>query len=310
MSKKYFVTSDIHGYFDIFHDALIRAGFDIENPDHILIVCGDIFDRGNQPLEVYNFLKNLPRERRVLVRGNHELLLQSLVSRGYPCGHDYHNKTYDTLYQLIGMSYKEEQLKRTQMWANMPEYGTPEWEAFTKEVDEKDKKRDRRLFHNRKISTILKWINSDEWVDYYELGPYIFVHAALPLTFLGENLWHPTYTLSPSWREMSWEEARWECPWKFYLKYGGSSELSDRILVCGHWHTSDFWNNLDLKDKKQMDITELNPIYLSEENPGLIGLDACTALTHGCNILVINEDMSCIPHNHKEFNIEEFSLIF
>src|SRR5574344_676699 len=98
--KKYFVTSDIHGFYNEFISALDRSGFNIDNPDHILIICGDIFDRGNQPLQIYTFLNSLPKERRILVRGNHEFLLQDLVQRGYPESHDEHNGTIDTLYQL------------------------------------------------------------------------------------------------------------------------------------------------------------------------------------------------------------------
>ena len=54
--KKYFVTSDIHGFYNEFISALDRSGFNIDNPDHILIICGDIFDRGSETLDVFNFL--------------------------------------------------------------------------------------------------------------------------------------------------------------------------------------------------------------------------------------------------------------
>ena len=54
--KKYFITSDIHGFFTPFMKELNRKGFDIEKKDHILVICGDIFDRGNEPLVIYNFL--------------------------------------------------------------------------------------------------------------------------------------------------------------------------------------------------------------------------------------------------------------
>ena len=54
--KKYFVTSDIHGFYNEFIAALDRSGFNIDNPDHILIICGDIFDRGNQPLQIYTMI--------------------------------------------------------------------------------------------------------------------------------------------------------------------------------------------------------------------------------------------------------------
>lgn len=64
------------------------------------------------------------------------------------------------------------------------------------------------------------------------------------------------------------------------------------ILVCGHWHTSQFYNDLLYKDEpdKQLNIHTQNPIFQSEKYPGLIGLDACTVLTRKVNVLVINEE--------------------
>ena len=57
MDKKYFVVSDIHSFCRELKKGLKQAGFDKENPDHVLIVCGDIFDRGHQTLQTYKFLK-------------------------------------------------------------------------------------------------------------------------------------------------------------------------------------------------------------------------------------------------------------
>ena len=76
--KTYFAISDIHGFYYPMHRSLYKAGFRKTNPDHILIVCGDIFDRGPDSVKVYNFLKSLPRDRRILIRGNHEFLLRDL----------------------------------------------------------------------------------------------------------------------------------------------------------------------------------------------------------------------------------------
>ena len=42
MSKKYFVTSDLHSYYTEFIEALNKHQFDINNHNHILIVCGDL----------------------------------------------------------------------------------------------------------------------------------------------------------------------------------------------------------------------------------------------------------------------------
>jgi len=40
---KIFVASDIHSYFSIFKKALDDAGYDYENKDHLLVICGDCF---------------------------------------------------------------------------------------------------------------------------------------------------------------------------------------------------------------------------------------------------------------------------
>lgn len=316
MGKKYFCTSDIHGYFDIFHDALIKAGFDEENPDHILIICGDIFDRGNQPLEIYNYLRGLPKERRVLVRGNHELLLQEMVERGQPLSHDIHNGTYYTLYNFIGTTYQEEKHKEIEKWTMLPRYDTMEYQQMTAKLKADSDKLHHHLFHNRQLKSVLSWIKSKEWVNYFELGPYIFVHAALPVATKAvrePNLFDDDQEYPPEWSELDiptdwrtanriyWNQAVWECPYQFYLNFRDSEELKDRILVAGHWHTSDFWNRLE---NKKYSLYEFNPIFISEKYPGIIGLDACTTATKGCNILVINEDMTLEPHNHRDYIIE------
>lgn len=98
--KKYFITSDTHSYYSILMHTLNKKGFDINNQDHIFVLVGDLFDRGDESLELYNWVKSLPKERRILIRGNHEYLFRDMVNRGYAESHDMHNRTVDTLYQL------------------------------------------------------------------------------------------------------------------------------------------------------------------------------------------------------------------
>ena len=72
MSKKLFFCSDIHGYYDVMINALNEAGFDENNPNHLLVVLGDIFDRGEQAVQVYEYLKRLnDKKKAVVVSGNH-----------------------------------------------------------------------------------------------------------------------------------------------------------------------------------------------------------------------------------------------
>lgn len=55
---KYFVSGDIHGFFDEWQNALNEKGFDLNNPEHKIILCGDLFDRGSQPKEIIDFVWN------------------------------------------------------------------------------------------------------------------------------------------------------------------------------------------------------------------------------------------------------------
>ena len=107
MINKYFVLSDIHSYFDQMQEALASAGFDINNDNHVIIICGDIFDRGPKSIELYEWLKDLPESRLILVQGNHELLYFSLLEKDYPDKHDFSNGTVRTFCSLAGVDYMD-----------------------------------------------------------------------------------------------------------------------------------------------------------------------------------------------------------
>ena len=59
MRKTIFAVSDIHGEYKALLEALEKAGFDENNPNHLLISIGDAFDRGDSSLSVYQYLKRL-----------------------------------------------------------------------------------------------------------------------------------------------------------------------------------------------------------------------------------------------------------
>ena len=59
---KYFIVSDIHGFYDELMSSLNEKGFDSQNKDHYLISLGDAMDRGPKNLEVIKFLNNLERK--------------------------------------------------------------------------------------------------------------------------------------------------------------------------------------------------------------------------------------------------------
>ncbi len=290
--KKYFVCSDIHGFYEEFRDSLNEAGFDKYNPEHVLIVLGDLFDRGNKPWEVYQFLVHIPKERVILIKGNHEYLLEKLVKRKFPLDHDYTNGTYGTLVAL----FKDPELERIK-WINDHKNKIPNEILYIQSYDHFYHIQ-AQLYRSKKINQILKWLNSSSWLNCYELGQYIFVHSFIPLKVSEELYGEPTkYEYFSDWRdcqdEKLWELSTWNCPYQFYLQGLFDEELKKgKILVCGHWHTSAFYNDLLYKDDpdNQLDIHTQNPIFKSNKYPGLIGLDACTVLTKKVNVFVINED--------------------
>lgn len=94
---KFFVVSDVHGFYDEMIRALNEAGYDAENPDHWIISCGDNFDRGHQNLKVQKFFMKTPRS--ILIRGNHEDLFDWAIRDGFSA-RDFSNGTYQTIQEL------------------------------------------------------------------------------------------------------------------------------------------------------------------------------------------------------------------
>lgn len=193
----YYVVSDVHGFFDILKEALDNAGFDKNNPGHIFVSLGDLLDRGKQPRECLQFVNSL--ERKILIRGNHEDLMEEMLDAGYPRVCDLHNGTYDTIIDLKGNSIDDG------------------FEAMRYDTD------------------YLKYISST--VDYFETKTAIFVHGWIPC-FYWES-WSGVrhdWSKNENWREVKdWKPYRWLNgmeAWK-----NGIRE-KDKTIFCGHWHTS------------------------------------------------------------------------
>ena len=82
---KNFVVSDTHDHYDLLTEVLSRNGFDINNEDHRLIVCGDAFYSGPQPGELFVFLRELSEKGRLIfIYGNHDIeLLDNLKAEHF-----------------------------------------------------------------------------------------------------------------------------------------------------------------------------------------------------------------------------------
>lgn len=245
---KFFVISDIHGFYDEMIKALNRAGFDEENPNHFLIALGDYFDRGKQPIAVMRYLRNL--ERKILIRGNHEGLLEDLCNRGTHLMHDATNGTYETVLKFCN---------------------------------------DYTLSFAERCEVVLKRVKPffSMMQNFFETENYIFVHSWIPLyhkdclpKYYTQNR---QFEFNRNWRTASkedWENAMWGNPFELAKNF-----LPDKTIVFGHWHCSAGWaekeNRSEFGEDAKFDI-----FY----GDGFIGIDACTARTKKVNCLVLKDN--------------------
>ena len=280
---KYFVVSDIHSFYSELKKALDIAGFNKRNKDHILIVCGDIFDRGPDTLSVYKFLTSIPKNRCILIKGNHELLYEELLEKSFPESHDFSNHTVDTFCQIAGYN---------------PEILTPKyWREFGDVPHERIRQAWQEILTEVKQSPITAWLKSSRWKYWHEVGNYIFVHSFIPLKNLDHMPAYYTYNRKfgyfKDWRETAasfeLEDATWGCPYQQYIDgYFKEEAANGKVLVCGHWAVTDFRQHINNK------WSEDTSIYKFEN---IIGLDCgvwkyrdTKAYYHPQNVLVIDDN--------------------
>lgn len=191
-----FVISDVHGHAGQLFAALDEAGFDRNDPRHLLVCCGDYFDRGRESRAVYRYLRATPNK--ILLRGNHEYLLEEALARKIMRPIDARNGMERTLASLFGRDCLDLNTGRI--------YADPEDAA-----------------------DILRF--TADMYDYFESAHHRFVHGWVPLAIDGEGVASPharwqTATRS-EWRRASWTE--WQ---QLYSAEG--LRPCDRTLVCGH----------------------------------------------------------------------------
>ena len=255
---KYFVVSDTHGFYDETITALTDAGFFTCKDKKKLIICGDLMDRGPQALQLQDFILDLYHKNEVIfIRGNHEDLMMDMLlnykkyagAMFYGEGHHCTNGTYDTALQLTNFS-------PTQAYHNDAAFITKVYKS---------------AFVSKLIPASL---------DYYETEHYVFVHGWIPYKT------YPKCVYNDKWRNASseeWEMARW--------LNGINAAVCDNIIdpnktiVCGHWHSS--WGHKYINANSTE--FELDSNYTPFYAPGIIAIDACTAMSKKVNCLVIDD---------------------
>lgn len=256
MAKKLFICSDIHGFYKEWMSALKERGYDKENPNHIIIVCGDLLDRGSQANQCLNFVNSLPDDRKILIRGNHELLMDDILyKKRYFDPWDYSNGTVNTIEQVTDISQVYD--------------GTCDgWEVQQTMIED--------MRHNEAWKKYY-----DSTVMFAEIAEMIFVHGWIPCI---NNSWGKPLKYNPDWRNASYQE------WKDATWLNGMAQWNEKIvesgktILCGHWHTS--WGH-SLLHNEGSEYGE-NAIFKPFMDWGIIAIDGCIAYSGICNCVVFD----------------------
>ena len=253
---KFFVSSDIHSAYTLWMNALKNAGFDKFNPNHIIIVCGDLFDRMDETMQTYLFAKEMSEKNRLIyIRGNHEDLLfdcMSQIKRGKcPSHHHFHNGTVKTICQFCGQNE----------WIMYD----PTWRDKIYEI----------------MQPILNWIN-ETCVDYFKTDKYVFCHG-----------WVPCYEGLDNFEDATkedWEQARWNNGMQMWLN--PKCRVDGMTVIVGHWHCSWGWSHIK-QERKEFPQTNREGWEKSFEpfvDDGIIAIDSCVAYTNKINCIVLELD--------------------
>ena len=244
---KIFAVSDVHGFTSILRRNLSEVGFEVNNPNHLLVFCGDLFDRGPEAKDMLKFIHEV--DNKIMVKGNHEDLMQDMITREYPLSHDIHNGTYDTALQLA-------------------------WDSSLGDVN------------YTKLYGIFDNLCS-QMLDFYETSRYVFVHGWIPVlvkdNLPNQYIRNRDFEFNPEWRTNGdWKSARWLSPVEMYKS---GFVVPNKTIVCGHWHTSAAHSLLHNEGTEWGPDANFKPFY----DEGIIMLDACTAYSGICNVVILED---------------------
>lgn len=261
---RYYAVADVHGFYSELQAALTENGFYEDKEPHKLVVCGDLFDRGEESNEVQSFILDLmEKDGVILIRGNHEDLFLDLVdnadrwmTQSVVRTHHWSNGTVDAALQLTGKDLMSAVLY-------------PEGFAA----------RAKNTPYYKKIIPAM--------TDYHETKNHVFVHGWIPCSVIGSGRGPgDTFIYDKNWREAGeerWSEARW---------LNGMAAASrgvrepGKTIVCGHWHCSYGHAILEGSSPEFGVEADFTPYFAD----GIIALDACTAYSGRMNCVVIEDE--------------------
>lgn len=239
---KYYVTSDIHGFYTEFIDALTKAGWFEDTSEKKLVILGDLFDRGKEAVKLEKFVVDLIKQDQViLIKGNHEDLFEYFIYEddAMPVEPHISNCTYSTALQLT----------RIRKWDALEDNITFGLAASLTKF-------------NKKIIPAMK--------NYYETDHYVFVHGWIPCIenrnpISREIAYYPL----EDWRnasEVDFAKSRWLNGMDAYK----TIKVPGKTVICGHWNASYGHFKYENGPFEYDDDANHTPFY----DAGIIAIDA------------------------------------
>ena len=290
---KYFLFSDIHGRnLTELKDKLFELGFNENNPNHILVSLGDLFDRGNDSYNLLKYINMMIKNNRcIALWGNHETILASWFYSNYE-RYKYvieANKTTNTIKSFIKGLEKDKKIiinnKDLFLLERFYQTGI--------------------VFPNEPITSYFLAIrHSDEFRYYFNhLLPYYVINDKYLLCHSGLTFQYDYKIYQDDWNKHNFktdssqtliEEETWALVIPIFNKPKSNdipfNKNNYEKVIHGHLNTWHF------------NIDDPFNIYFGKNN-------ICLDSPYNINILVINEDNSFTYKKYEDTNkIEDLSF--
>ena len=267
MKKTIFAVSDIHGEARCLKESLKKAGYNENNPNHLLVSIGDALDRGDECLEVYEYLKRLSDEGKAIVlKGNHTGFFTNYLDGTSLSPFNYfHNGTRETMADFLHQTAPFESWCLLAKGVDSPTIGDfAEWLfGAKKEI-------------NEEYPELLEWLKTRPY--YFETKNYIFTHGAIDTN---AKDWHEPHCMLyhfTDWEALMWDDGSF---------FGKEINNTDKTVVIGHFGTSRL-------RKKYGYSPNRNPLgsfdILRRKDGRVIAIDATTNYSKKVNVLVIESE--------------------
>lgn len=264
MKNRYFICSDIHNDYKALQDALSKNNFNINNEKDILIVAGDVSDRGEDAVKVHEFLYDLCQKGKAIVtQGNHTEFIISFLENKEP------NLTFFNF-------------RRNGLAATIDDFlhQTRSWETYivTKYSEEQQKKMSGQEWNeawmdfmtkssteiNEEYPWLLPWLKS--LPDYVELENSIITHGMIDCKGVD---WHNPMN--------GWKSLHWATPHEAAHFYNNTG----KHVYVGHIDADTI--------RAEFGLDAQNEEIYTRPGDDVTYLDSCTIITHRLNMVVVED---------------------